>query len=246
VGAAGKEAALAAVERDALSSGREIRTLGVTVNLAPVAEVLSAENKPFLETRSYGPDPEFVEEAAAAFIRGMETAGVACVIKHFPGNTGDDPHLNAATLGGSRDSLAEKVRPMAALFAIPKVPMVMVSHVMIPAWDKNRGASLSGVVIREWLRGELGFKGLVLADDFSMAAAAASGLSPEAAAAEALIAGVDMVMAWPGNLRSVHRAILAALQGGSLSRERLEEAAARILYAKILMGIIPIEKEFPQ
>jgi beta-N-acetylhexosaminidase len=91
-------------------------------------------------------------------------------------------------------------------------------------------------VIGTWLRGELGFDGIVLADDFSMGAAA--GLSPEEAVSAALNAGVDMVMTWPRNLTSVHNAILAALREGRLGRERLVEAAGRILYEKLRRGII--------
>jgi beta-N-acetylhexosaminidase len=67
---------------------------------------------------------------------------------------------------------------------------------------------------------------------------AVSGLSPEEAAVAALNAGVDMVMAWPANLASTHNAILAALGDGRLSRDRLVEAAGRILYEKLRRGII--------
>jgi beta-N-acetylhexosaminidase len=77
-----------------------------------------------------------------------------------------------------------------------------------------------------------------MADDFSMAAATASGFSPEAAAVKSLGAGADMVMAWPGNLRQIHGAILAAVQRGDLSRERLREAAERIIYEKIRLGLL--------
>ncbi|MDR3336539.1 MAG: glycoside hydrolase family 3 protein, partial [Treponema sp.] len=116
-------------------------------------------------------------------------------------------------------------------------PMVMVSHVLVPAWDAERSASLSPRVIRDWLRGELGFNGLILADDFSMGAVSSAKSAGEASV-EALIAGVDMVMTWPFNFTAVHRAILSSLRNGELSRERLREAAERIIYEKIRSGLI--------
>jgi beta-N-acetylhexosaminidase len=113
----------------------------------------------------------------------------------------------------------------------------MISHVLVPAWDPQRIGSFSPVLINQWLRGDLGFRGIVLADDFSMAAAA-SLAGPEEAAVLSLAAGADMVMAWPSGLRKLHRAILAALEQGTLTRSRLEEAAARIITEKIRLGLL--------
>jgi beta-N-acetylhexosaminidase len=234
----GQEAVLAAIEEDAARSGREIRFLGITMNLAPVAEFLNEENTAFLEERSYGPDREFVGLAAAAFIRGMGAAGISCVAKHFPGNTGADPHKGRPLLGGDSEVLEYMVEPFAALIRAAPPSGIMVSHAVVPAWDGERNASLSAEVMGRRLRGELRFGGIVLCDDFSMGALTGSSFKPEEAAAEALIAGADMVMAWPMNLRSIHGSILKALEAGRLSRERLEEAAARIIAEKLRYGII--------
>jgi beta-N-acetylhexosaminidase len=234
----GREAALKEIEAVALQSGQAIRELGITMNLAPVAEILDEENHLFLETRSYGPDPDFTEAAARAFIRGMETAGIACVVKHFPGNTGEDPHTGRAILAADREILDKMVKPFAGVIQDVHVPALMVSHIVAAAWDAERNASLSPQVIQAWLRGNLGFTGIVMADDFSMSAIAALGIDSGAAAVEALNAGIDMVMTWPRNLASVHRAILTALQEGRLSRERLQEAVARLLLEKIRYGLI--------
>jgi beta-N-acetylhexosaminidase len=235
--ARGWDTAMDYLESAARRSGREIRALGLTMNLAPVAEPLTKENQPFLGDRSYGPDPFFTERAAAAFVRGMEAAGISCVVKHFPGNTGVDPHKEAVTLDIDREGLDRTTAPIAALIR-SGIPAVMVSHTLVPARDSRRIASLSPLVITEWLRGELGFTGIVLADDFSMGAVASFTSSPEDAVVDALNAGVDMVMAWPGNLTAIHAAILKALREGRISRTRLEEAAERILYEKIRRGLI--------
>jgi len=97
----------------------------------------------------------------------------------------------------------------------------------------------------DWLRQELGFEGIIVCDDFSMAAASVpvvaggqGGLKPEIAAVLSLAAGTDMVLVWPPDLRRTHRAIVAALGDGRLSRERLREAAERIIFEKIRMGLL--------
>jgi beta-N-acetylhexosaminidase len=238
----GRGAALAALEGAAYESGKEIRDLGITLSLAPVAELLNDDNRLFLEDRGFSADAGFTAAAAAAYIRGMERAGIACVVKHFPGNSGADPHRNTAVLSGSREELARAVSPFAALIrgassGGPPVAGIMLSHVLVPAWDPERIGSFSPVLINDWLRGGLGFRGIVVADDFSMAASA-SRAGPEEAAVLSLAAGADMVMAWPSGLRKLHRAVLAALEGGALSRSRLEEAAARIIAEKIRLGLL--------
>jgi beta-N-acetylhexosaminidase len=113
----------------------------------------------------------------------------------------------------------------------------MMSHAVVPAWDPALPASLSPAVMGTWLRGELAFPGLILADDFSMGAASDYGTPAEAAVA-AIIAGADMVMAWPKDLAATHAAILAALRSGALPRSRLVEAAAQVLRVKLEYGIL--------
>ncbi|MDR2097309.1 MAG: glycoside hydrolase family 3 protein [Spirochaetaceae bacterium] len=230
----GREAALSAVEADAARSAKELAALGITMNLAPLAEVLTDENRDFLGTRSYGPDTDFTKSAAAAFMRGMKAAGIVCVIKHFPGNAGADPHLETPFMAGGEESLRQAAAPFAALAAA--AGGVMVSHVIVPVWDKTRNASLSETVMKQKLRGEFGFGGIILADDFSMGAVSGGYGTAEKSVA-ALAAGADMVMAWPRNLLSVHGAILSALSDGSLPRSRLEDAASRIIREKLRMKL---------
>jgi beta-N-acetylhexosaminidase len=227
-----RERALLLVETGAETAGRELRRLGVTLNLAPVAEVLTGKNGPFLKDRSYGPDSSFTAGAAAAFVRGMERAGVAAAVKHFPGNSSADPHRHRAVLDLSPEELDRLIEPFRYIIARENPAAVMVSHVIIPAWD-SKPSSLSEEAIRR-LRA-LGFQGIVLADDFAMAAA---GAPVEKCAVDALNAGVDMIMAWPADLRKLHRTILTALDRGELSEGRLREAAGRILYQKLRYGLI--------
>jgi beta-N-acetylhexosaminidase len=227
----GKSLALQSLYLDAAASARALRELGINLNLAPVAEVLSDENAHFLEERAYGRDADFVTEAAAVFCRAMAQNGVACVLKHFPGNGADDPHFGLPVIAGDEDALARMTAPFAALIARNRAPaFIMVSHAVVAAWDNGRNASLSPLVMRTVLRERLGFAGVILADDFSMGAT--SGMRAEDAAVLSLAAGADMVMAWPATLLSTHSAILDALKTGRLARAALEDSAARIIAAK--------------
>jgi beta-N-acetylhexosaminidase len=234
----GREKALAALEDASRRSAGEIRGLGITLNLAPVAEILNDENRPFLESRSFGPDGDFVEAAAAVFVKAMDEAGIASAMKHFPGNTAQDPHGAPGRLEAPGEELSRMTKPFAGVIRTRNPSAVMVSHVVVSAWDRENNASLSKKVITGKLRGELGFEGIILADDFSMAAVASRGLAPGEAAVAALNAGADMIMAWPPTILGVHAAILKALEEGRLSRERLREAAARIIAEKLRYALI--------
>ncbi|MDR1249995.1 MAG: glycoside hydrolase family 3 protein, partial [Treponema sp.] len=166
----GREYALGKIEEDAARSGTEIRSLGISLNLAPVAETLNGENSAFLGKRSYGPDSGFVAEASAAFIRGMAAAGLPCVVKHFPGNSAEDPHSAVSALTGDRETLDREILPLARLITRNFSAGVMVSHAVVNAWDPGVNASRSRQVVSVWLRQNLGFSGIVLGDDFSMGA----------------------------------------------------------------------------
>ena len=238
----GWDAALEQAENLYTRSAKEIRDLGITMVLGPVAEILNKDNELFLETRSYGPDADFIQAAASVYIKSMDSSRIASAVKHFPGNTSADPHSGASVLKAEKPELDEMVKPFAGVIKDLSPPAIMLSHVMVPALDSQKNASLSRPVIMGWLRGELGFKGIVIADDFSMGAVAGAGLSHEEAAVEALNAGVDMIMVWPRNISLVHGAILKALVEGRLSRERLLEAAAHIIAGKIRYGIVNISK----
>jgi beta-N-acetylhexosaminidase len=233
----GGDSAITLIAFDSFNAGEKLRWFGVNFNLAPVAEFLNDDNSNFLEGRSYGPDPAFTVDAARAFISGMENAGVICAVKHFPASAGKDPHYFPGKLNGDKAALEELVFPFATLIKDNKTRAIMISHSAVPAWDEENIASLSPAIMGEWLRQELGFKGLIISDDFSMGAATAAGRAkPEEAAVQSLIAGADIVLVWPPDLRRTHRAIQAALIDGRLSRQRLEESAGRIIYEKMGVG----------
>ena len=243
----GWDKAIAQIEDDSFRAGAELYNLGINMNFAPVLESLNNYNSEFLGSRLYGPDPDFVTRAAGAFIRGMEGAGLLCVVKHFPGSAGKDPHLYPSIINDRIDELDSLTLPFARLIGSGQARALMVTHTLVTARDSAYGASLSPRVMKDWLRDEWGFSGIIICDDFSMAAVSSTvtgsaGLSDSAAAAvRSLASGADMVMAWPPDLRRTHSAIQNALANGSLSPERLREAAARIICEKIKMELVFFE-----
>ena len=238
------ENAVEQLNADSLLAGNAMSGLGFNVNFAPVVEHLNDDNREFLISRSYGPDPDFTAQAAAAFIKGMEEAGILCTVKHFPGVAGADPHYHPSVLRGDHEALDELAAPFAALIDSGLARAIMVSHSSVPALDGEYIASLSQNVMGGWLRGELGFNGIIVSDDFVMEAArgpASAGglrLMPEEAAVKSLAAGSDMVIVWPGDLRRTHAAIMQALAEETLPIKRLRYAARRIIYEKLRMGLV--------
>ena len=230
----GMEIALEKITGDVFKSGREIKELGINMIFAPVAEYLTEDNRAFLESRSYGPDPFFTAEAASAFVRAMEHAGIICVVKHFPASAGSDPHFSTSLISGNKAELDRLIFPFAHVFN-NGARAVMVAHSFVPAMD-DKIASLSPVVMRNWLRGELGFNGIIVCDDFIMEAAGSA--IPEEAAILSIAAGADMVLVWPLSIERTHAAFISALKAGQISRERLIDAAARIIYEKLRLGLM--------
>ncbi|MDR2468468.1 MAG: glycoside hydrolase family 3 protein [Spirochaetaceae bacterium] len=232
---AGREGVTKAREtllHDSELAARELSRLGITMNLAPVAEILTPDNKAFLKDRSYGSDAAWTTQAALDFMQGMESAGIACIIKHFPGNTNVDPHKSLPFIRLSDKALKDAVAPFYKMAETGIPAGIMIAHSIAAAWDPQRSASLSSIVIQEKLIGEGDLYGIILADDFSMGAVGGN-LDTLRKTISALAAGVDMVMAWPANAHDIHKAILKALAAGTLSRDRLINAAEHIIYQKL-------------
>ena len=231
---AGREEALSRLETASFNAASVIKSLGVNMNFAPVAEYLMDDNRSFLRYRSYGPDPFFVYQASLAFTRGMIDAGVLCVVKHFPGSAGLDPHYSASVINIEKDELDTLIFPFIMLIN-DGVRAIMAAHTAVPSID-GKIASLSDVFMRDILRNELGFEGIIISDDFLMEAA--GGLSAYQAAVSSIAAGSDMILVWPGDLARTHAAIISALNEGHLPRERLIDAVQRIIYEKLKMGLM--------
>ncbi len=230
-------------EEAAYLSGRELRALGVTLNLAPVAETADDQSSAFLGDRAYGKNPETVAAAASAFVEGMRRAGISCAVKHFPGNAAADPHASRAVVSARGEALDELLKSFSLTFGASYPAAVMVSHAVVEAVDPARPATLSSKVIEGLLRGQLGFRGLAVSDDLRMKAIADAGYGPERAAVEAVKAGIDLVMTWPADAERLRDALAAAAASGELPRERLEEAAVRVVALKLRGGVFDAAPE---
>jgi len=219
------------------AAGRELKALGVNMNLAPVVELLDERNESFLGDRSYGREAARVDAAAGAFIEGLQARGTAAVAKHFPGNESSDPHRGAALLDVDREGYERGYRPRFEAAARAGVAAVMASHAIVPALDPERPATLSRAALAGELRGRIGFRGLILTDDLYMKAISA-GSPPELAAVEALAAGADLLMLSSGSgAHPVRAAIVRAVEEGRLPRSRLRDAARRVLELKLRFGM---------
>lgn len=214
------------------AAGSELRSLGITMNLAPVVELLTDENAAFLGTRSYGSSGKEADADAGAFIEGLQSEGVVAVAKHFPGNAAADPHKVLPLLDLSESAYKRDCLPRFSSAIRHRVSAIMISHVLFPAVDPDKPASLSPLVVRGELRGRLGFRGLAITDDLCMRAVSSS-ISLEKAAVEALVAGEDFLMIV--DMRQAARArdaIVKAVDTGLIPASRLDEAVGRILALK--------------
>jgi len=221
-------------------TARELRAVGIHVNFAPVLDVNSNPQNPVIGVRSYGEDPALVARLGAGAVAALQVAGVLATAKHFPGHgdTALDSHLALPTVARPRDRLDRVELPpfVAAIHA--GVAAVLTAHVVYPALDPDRPATLSPAIIGA-LRTELGFGGLVVSDSMQMLAIA-DHHGPGEAAVEALLAGVDLLLAL-GPTEAQWEAIEAvrgAVESGRIPAERLRTAAGRVLAAKRRLGLL--------
>ncbi|MDG6107534.1 glycoside hydrolase family 3 protein [Dactylosporangium aurantiacum] len=214
--------------------GRDLASVGITFDYAPDADVNSDPNNPVIGSRAFGAEPERVARHTAAWITGLQEAGVAACAKHFPGhgNTSVDSHLDVPIIKAGRAELdaTELVPFRAAIDA--GVRAVMSAHLRVPALDPELPATLSRRIMTELLRDELGFQGLIVTDGIEMRAIsdrfglAHATVLALAAGADAICVGGDHADEDTANL--LRDAVVAAVRSGELPESRLADAAARV------------------
>jgi beta-N-acetylhexosaminidase len=200
---------------------------GVTLNLAPVADVNSNPRNPVIGVRSFGSEPEHVARHVAAFVAGTQERGVAACAKHFPGHgdTTVDSHLGLPVVEAEREELlAGALVPFRAAVEAGVVA-VMTAHLVVPALD-GVPATVSEVLLGDLLRGELGFDGTVISDALDMHAVSKT-IGLEEGAVRAVAAGVDALCLGPtidaDGVERIHRALVERVPA-----ERLGEAADNV------------------
>ncbi len=202
--------------RLAEAQGRELRALGLTMSFAPVADVHTRPENPIIGDRAFAETPEGVARQAGAWAAGLARAGILSCAKHFPGH-GDttlDSHLALPRVERDREGLHRiEIATFRAL--AKKVDSMMSAHVVYPALDAERPATLSRAICTDLLRGELGFEGVLFSDDLEMKAIS---LPIAEAAVLAVDAGCDVLLVCA-------RADLADEAHGALVREAEKSAA---------------------
>jgi beta-N-acetylhexosaminidase len=230
--AQGEQASAGTERADARRAGRGLHAAGVTVTLAPVADVPSVSGAA-LAGRAFSSDPATASTAVAKAIAGWHASGVATTVKHFPGlggatvNTDDGP----ATIDRTRDELQGDLEPFRSAIAAG-TEFVMASSATYPALDGLHIASQSPAIIDGVLRRELGFDGVVITDSLEAAAVQAVG-DVEQAAVASVAAGVDVILTTGrGSYIHVYRALLARAKSDPRFRARVRAAAARVAAAQ--------------
>ncbi|MFA3876093.1 glycoside hydrolase family 3 protein [Streptomyces sp. MMCC 100] len=221
-------------EAVAADLGRQLRTAGVSLDYAPSADVNSNPDNPIIGVRSFGSDPDVVSRHTTAWIRGLQSSGVAACAKHFPGH-GDvavDSHHDLPAYPAGRDEIAAQALPPFRAAVAAGVRAVMSGHLLVPAYDPDLPATLSRRILHGLLREELGFDGLIVSDAIEMGAVTRR-YGIDGATVKAVAAGVDAVCvggesAEEATVALLVKALTAAVTGGELSEERLAEAADRV------------------
>ena len=221
--------------------GKELAGLGISVNLAPVADVNSNPANPAIGAleRSFSPNSTLVAAHAIAFGQGLAQQGVIPALKHFPGQGGaqKDSHLGLTDITRSWNAKAD-LAPYTQAFAQGWPGMVMLGHLFHTGLDANYPATLSRAVVADLLRGRMGWQGVIISDDMQMKAIT-DHYGMEQAVLLAVNAGVDILLFgnnlyWDENLPQKAFATLKGLvQSGRISQQRVMESWLRIsnLYA---------------
>jgi beta-N-acetylhexosaminidase len=211
--------------------GAQLLRAGVNTDFAPVVDTGYGAA---IGNRSYGEDPELVARMGAAAVGGFENVRIVSAAKHFPnhGPAASDSHVGLPVIEHDTATVRSYDLPPFRAAVRAGVPMVMVGHLVYPAIDPERPASLSADAI-SMLREELGFEGVVVTDDLAMAGASGGG-PPARAAVEAVRAGADLliVSSPPQEQADAYEAVVAGVESGEIPRGRIRESVGRVLGVK--------------
>lgn len=214
--------------------GTYLADYGFNMDFAPVADVLTNPKNTVVRNRAFSSDPEIAATLVEEELRGFGAHPVLPVLKHFPG------HGN--TTGDTHDGYAYTDKTLDELRACEFIPfergiaagarIVMIGHISAPAvLGDDTPSSLSGTMIGEILRKELGFRGVVITDALNMAAITSHYDSAEAAIL-ALKAGSDLLL-MPEDFQTAYLGVLDAVGRGEITEERIDESLARVLDLKL-------------
>jgi beta-N-acetylhexosaminidase len=233
LGRAGDEAL---AERFARALAAELKAVGISLDYTPVLDVLTNPKNPVIGDRALAERAEDVARLGVVIIRTLQLEGIAACGKHFPGHgdTAVDSHFDLPLIEHPPDRLeAVELVPFRAAIAAG-VACIMTAHILIPALDEERPATLSPVIVDGWLRGKLGFPGVIFTDDMAMKAISSRyGLGE--ASVQAIAAGCDGVLMCapqPDDQMAALEGLIYAIEQGRIPQKRVEDALGRQRKAK--------------
>jgi beta-N-acetylhexosaminidase len=220
-------------------TGLESRAVGIHLAFAPTVDVNNNPANPVINVRSFGEDPLMVAAMSTAFVEGVQESAVAATVKHFPGHgdTNIDSHNALPIIRADRARLDDlELVPFRATIDAG-VAAVMSAHIALPSVTRDSTpATLSRAIMTELLRDSLGFKGLVVTDAMDMRGVGA-GYGLAESAVLAVEAGTDILL-MPPDVPLAIDAVVAAVDSGRISRERIAASVRRILELKLRTGAI--------
>lgn len=227
------------VYEDTISKTRFLASMGINLNFAPVADVVENESS-YMYERSASSVPEQAADYVETVVDAMAQEHMRCCLKHFPGY-GENANTHQAYVVDQKSLSSYRSRDFIPFYRgiAAGADMVMVSHIVMEAVDGTQPASLSPKV-HTLLREELGFDGVVVADDLNMQAVL-SRMSLEDATAEALSAGNDMIFS--ADFEASMRGIKKAVDDGRISMQQIDDSVTRVLRMKINQGLVVVPKK---
>ncbi|AFY53466.1 beta-glucosidase-like glycosyl hydrolase [Rivularia sp. PCC 7116] len=214
----------------------ELKSLGINVSWAPVADIFSNPSNPIIGPRSFDTTPEAAAEYAREYFIGLKESGIIACAKHFPGHgdTNTDSHLALPVLNLTKEAIEKReLIPFKTLIA-EKIPLIMTAHILFPEIGGDKPATFSQSILNQILRKELGFEGVVVSDDLDMKAVADM-YDKSGTVANTLNAGCDIFLMC-GNLPSssteriefIAEDFFKSLANGSLDESVVAAANSRI------------------
>lgn len=225
----------------------DLKAIGINENLAPDVDVALIPDAPDQVTRTYGFTTDSVIQYAGPYMRAMQSDGVIACIKHYPGlgDANSDAHFDLPVVNRTRDQLySVELAPFKHFIQsqnkLDNPGMIMPTDVLMPAIDPKMPAELSHTFMTDILRNEFGYDGVVLTDALYMKGISQTWSMPQAAVL-ALNAGNDMLLGPTGASQMIDmlNGLKAALQNGTLSKARVDEAATRIIALKMQYHLMP-------
>lgn len=225
----------------ALTTGLELRDLGFTWVFAPVADVTVGAADPTIGARSPSMDPKVASQAVGAAVKGYDDAGIVSTVKHFPGHgtATADSHDTLPLVDSTLAEIEAHDLPPFDSAIRHAAPAVMLSHLDLTSIAPGVPASMAPEVY-DLLRDDLGFEGVTITDSLGMGAV---GGRPKPAL-QALAAGADLLL-MPVDTAVTHQIVVDAIESGEISRDRVEEAAARVVAVQAWQARVAAERPVP-